>query len=62
MGPWKSEEAVGDEVELLAELEAVPGLLRGVRRIEGLDPVEADVADQALDQVADLGSGSETSQ
>ena len=46
--------AVGDEAELLAELEAVPGLLGGVRRVEGLDPVEADVADEALDQVADL--------
>ena len=30
------------------------GLLGGVRRVEGLDPVEADVADQALDQVAHL--------
>ena len=44
----------GDEVELLAELEAVLGLRGRVWRIEGLDPVEADVADQALDQVADL--------
>ena len=43
-----------DEVELLAELEAVRGLLLGVRRVEALDPVEADVADEALDQVADL--------
>ena len=32
----------------------MPGLLRGVRRVEGLDPVEADVADEALDQVANL--------
>ena len=43
-----------DQAELLAELEAVLRLLLGVRRVEGLDPVEADVADEALDQVADL--------
>ena len=30
------------------------GLLGGVRRVEGLDPVEPDVADEALDQVANL--------
>ena len=54
VGPWKSDEAVGDEAELVAELEAVLGLLGGVRRVEGLDPVEADVAHQALDQVAHL--------
>ena len=42
------------EAELLAELEAVPGLGRRVRRVEALDPVELDIADEALHQVADL--------
>ena len=51
-----------DEPELLAELEAVLRLLLGVRRVEGLDPVEADVADEALDEVADLVGLLDTSQ
>ena len=39
---------------LVAELEAVLGLVRRVRRVEGLDPVEPHIAHQALHEVADL--------
>src|SRR6185369_16732338 len=44
----------GDESELLAEFQAVPSLICGVGRVEGLDPVEPDFPNEALDQVADL--------
>ena len=44
----------GDEVELLAELEQVGGLLLAVGRVEGLDAVGAEGADQVVD-LARLG-------
>src|SRR3954453_19452512 len=42
------------QVELLAELQAMRRLRPGVRRVERLDAVQADVADEALHHVADL--------
>ena len=39
------------EVELVAEGQEVSGLLLAVARIEGLDPVGAERADQVLDLV-----------
>ena len=41
----------GDQVELLAELQQVGGLLLAVGRVEGLDAVGAERADQVLDLV-----------
>src|SRR6478672_9930749 len=43
-----------NEVELLAELETVRGLRLRVRRVEGLDAVQPDVALEAGDQVPHL--------
>src|SRR4051794_38449184 len=43
-----------NEVELLAELQTMGRLRPRVWWVEGLDPVQADVADEALHQVADL--------